>query len=59
MSDKRGLMSQSNDFREDERKVRGYLEDLIEGYKKQKIEAPPRGDMELNGCKIFFLILKR
>ena len=52
MSDKRGLMSESNDFQEGEMRVRGILEDLIEGYKKQKIKAPPKGEMELNGCKI-------
>ena len=52
MSDDKFLMSQSSSQNKDEQKVRGLLEDLIQGYKKQKIEAPPKGEMELNGCRI-------
>ena len=51
MSDDKFLMSQASGQDKDEQKVRGLLEDLIQGYKKQKIEAPPKGEMELNGCK--------
>ena len=41
---------------EDEKHVRVILEDLLNNYQKQKISVPDKGDMTLNGCKVFVFI---
>lgn len=60
MTDHQELLNQTNNYDEDEMKVRGILEDLVEGYKKQKIEIPKQETMKLTGGKsILFCILMR
>lgn len=56
----RQLMNDSNqelfEVDEDEKHVRVILEDLLNNYQKQKISVPDKGDMTLNGCKVFVFI---